>query len=115
MVSIETFRQFANAFPNVIELPHFKKTSFRVNKKIFATLDVSSALAVVKLSPIDQSVFCEFNKEIIYPVKGAWGKQGWTMVELKKVKKNLFIDLLTTSYTLVSTPKSKSTKKKNNE
>ncbi|MFZ1806781.1 MAG: MmcQ/YjbR family DNA-binding protein [Cyclobacteriaceae bacterium] len=110
MINIETFRQLALAFPKAIELPHFEKTSFRVNKKIFATLNTSNQRAVVKLSPIDQSVFCEYDNEIIYPVKGAWGKQGWTAIELKKVKRDLLSDLLNTSYTLVSAPKS--TKKK---
>ncbi len=34
----------------------------------------------------------------MYPAKGVWGKQGWTIIELKKVRKDLFIDALTTSY-----------------
>jgi hypothetical protein len=42
---------------------------------------------LVKLSVIDQSVFCAFDKTIIYPVNNKWGKQGWTLVELKKIKK----------------------------
>jgi hypothetical protein len=36
-----------------------------------------------KLTTIDQSVFCAFDQTIIYPVEGSWGKQGWTMVNLK--------------------------------
>ncbi|MEQ8364121.1 MAG: MmcQ/YjbR family DNA-binding protein [Cyclobacteriaceae bacterium] len=110
MISIEAFRKLALSIPHVTELPHFEKTSFRINNKIFSTLDITKNLAVVKLTQLDQSVFCEYNKEIIYPVKGAWGKQGWTAIELKKVKKDILSDLLITSYTLVSTPKS--TKKK---
>lgn len=39
MVSIETFRELAMSFPNATEEPHFEKTSFRVNKKIFGTFD----------------------------------------------------------------------------
>lgn len=46
MVSIETFRKLALSFENAIEEPHFEKTSFRVNKKIFATFDEKNNRAV---------------------------------------------------------------------
>jgi len=111
MISVESFRKLALAFPEVTELAHFEKTSFRINNKIFSTLDITNNRAVVKLTPFDQSIFCEYNKEIIYPVKGTWGKQGWTAIELKKVKKNILSDLLNTSYNLVSVPKSTKQKK----
>lgn len=98
MVSIKKFRELVLAFEEATESPHFEKTSFRVNKKIFATLDEKNAKAVVKLSAIDQSVFCSFDKTIIYPVPGKWGMQGWTIIELNKVKKEMLTDALTTSY-----------------
>ena len=50
------------------------------------------------LSPVDQSVFCAYDKAIIYPVPNKWGKKGATIVELKKVRKDLFKDALTTAY-----------------
>jgi hypothetical protein len=53
----------ALSFPNTIELPHFKKASFRVNKKIFATLDVKKSLACLLLSQIDQSVFLRIQQK----------------------------------------------------
>ncbi|GAB1446632.1 MAG: MmcQ/YjbR family DNA-binding protein [Cyclobacteriaceae bacterium] len=112
MVSIDTFYTLALSFPDASELSHFEKRSFRVNKKIFITLDIINKRAVVKLSPIDQSVFCEFDKDAIYPVKGAWGKQGWTAVELKKVNKSMMVDLLTLSYDLVKTKRTKPRKSK---
>ncbi len=98
MVDIETFRQWALAYPETVEQPHFEKTSFRVNKKIFATLSLTDHRAVFKLSEIDQSVFCSFDKTITYPVNGNWGKQGWTYVELKKVRKDMLADILKTAY-----------------
>jgi len=75
MVNIETFRQFALSLAEVTEQPHFEKPSFRVNKKIFATLDLKVNRAVLKLPEKDQSVFCLFDKSIIYPVNETWGKQ----------------------------------------
>lgn len=102
MVKVYEAIAWALAFPEVIQLPHFEKTSFRIRKKIFATLDTVSQKAVVKLSEVDQSVFSDYDPSIIYPVPGAWGKQGWTMIELKKVRKAMFKDALQTAYCAVA-------------
>ena len=111
MVNIKTFRQFALSLAEVTEQPHFEKPSFRVTKKIFATLDLNLNRAVLKLSETDQSVFCLFDKSIIYPVNGTWGKQGWTIVELKKVRKDMLQDMMIISYCNVA-PKRLSAKYK---
>lgn len=57
MVTIETFRKLALSFPEAVEQPHFHKTSFRVKKKIFATMDEKEKRVVLKFSLVDQSVF----------------------------------------------------------
>lgn len=99
MISVENFRKIALEFDEAEEQTHFEKTSFRINKKIFATLDTKlKKVVVIKLSEIDQSVFCAHDSSIIYPVNGAWGIQGWTIIELSKVKKEVLKDALTTSY-----------------
>ena len=98
MVSIETFRNLAMSFPNATEEPHFEKISFRVNKKIFATFDEKNNRAVLKLNEIDQSVFCASSEMIFYPIPNKWGKQGWTIVELSKVRPEMFEDALIRSY-----------------
>lgn len=107
MITIETVSKLALAFPGAEELPHFEKPSFRIKKKIFATLDVKNMRVCLKLLEIDQSVFCAFDTSIIYPVPNKWGKQGWTFVELKKVRKDMFTDALTCSYKEVSSAKKK--------
>jgi len=98
MVSIKTFHSLAMAFEEAEVSTHFEKISFRIKKKIFATFDLKNNRACLKLSAVDQSVFSACDKAIIYPVPGAWGKQGWTFVELKKVRKDLFKDALTCAY-----------------
>ena len=98
MVAIGDFKQLALTFPDVVEQTHFEKTSFRARKKIFATLSSENQRACVKLSEIDQSVFCSFDKTIIYPVDNKWGKQGWTNIELQKIKKKMLEDLLKCAY-----------------
>lgn len=102
MVSIKTFRQLALSFPEVTELPHFENTSFRIKKKIFGSLSETDQKACMKFSLADQSAFCAFDKYVIYPVPNKWGKQGWTFIELKKVRKETIVDALTTAYCLVA-------------
>ena len=98
MVSIEEFRKLAMSFPDATEEPHFEKTSFRIKKKIFATFDEKNNHAVLKLNEIDQSVFCASSEKIFYEITNKWGKQGWTIVELSKVRPEMFKDALKLSY-----------------
>ena len=53
---------------------------------------------MLKLPLVEQSVFCAFHTEIIYPVPGGWGKKGATYFELKKLKKQMLKDALTIAY-----------------
>lgn len=82
MGGIKTFSQLAFNFPGVVELTHFKKISFRVKKKIFTPLSAQSCIACIKLSLVDQSVFCSVDKSIIYPVCNKCGLQGWININL---------------------------------
>lgn len=112
MVDTTTFRKWALALPDAVEAPHFDVPSFRVKKKIFATLRMKENRACLKLSPEDQSVFCAYDKSIFFPVNGYWGKQGFTFVDLKKVRKDMFKDALTSAYNeVLSSAKTKSKKK----
>jgi hypothetical protein len=112
MVDINTFRQLALSFPGTIELPHFDKASFRVNKKIFATLDIENKRACVMLTEIDQSVFSTFDKTVIYPVPNNWGTKGATYVELKTVRKGMLKDALAQAYNKIIDTKPASKNKK---
>jgi hypothetical protein len=98
LVSIDTFSKLALTFPETEELPHFDKRSFRVRKKIFATLSEKDQKVCLKLSLIDQSTFCSIDRKSIYPVPNKWGKRGATFIELKTVKKEMLSDALTTAY-----------------
>jgi len=98
MISIERFREIALSFPEIEESPHFEKTSFRVNKKIVGTLDLTRQIVCLKLTEIDQSAFCAFDTAIIYPVPNKWGKSGWTLIELNKVNEESMIDAFKTAY-----------------
>jgi hypothetical protein len=45
------------------------------------------------------------SKSSIFPADNKWGKQGWTIIELSKVKSDLLIDALSTAYREVATKK----------
>jgi hypothetical protein len=98
MVSVAAVKKIALQFEEVIELPHFERTSFRVNKKIFATLDEKSNLLCAMLTPEDQSVFILAEASAVYPVPNKWGKQGATYVDLKKVPAILVKEILSAAY-----------------
>ncbi|MEJ7780534.1 MAG: MmcQ/YjbR family DNA-binding protein [Daejeonella sp.] len=98
MIDLKTCRDIALSFPETVEAPHFGKTSFRVAKKIFATMNIQENRICIKLSEVDQDVFSAFDRTIIYPVPNKWGKQGWTLVDLTRVREDMLTDMLTSGY-----------------
>jgi len=116
MVTFDKLRKLALSFPEAYEDGHFEKTAFRVKKKIFATYDAKNKRACIKLSAIDQQVFCLHDTTIIYPVPNKWGKQGWTLIEMSTIKTALFTDAITTAYCEVAPGKlSKLVRENNNQ
>lgn len=105
MMSRDEVRKFALSFECASEKPHFNKISFRVCGKLFATLNLEHDRACVRLSPIDQNVFCTYNVDVIYQVPNTWGKLGWTLINLKKVRKDMFNDAMTSAYCCVAPAK----------
>jgi hypothetical protein len=102
MVTLAGAKQLALSLPEVEEKSHFNQPDFRVKGKIFAVLHPDKHNMMVKLSVIDQSVFCSIDKTVIYPVPGGWGRKGATLINLKKVKKEMLIDALTTGWKTVA-------------
>lgn len=82
MIGPDDVRRLALALPEAHEEPHFDSTSFRVKKKIFATMDPAFAEAslVLKLDPEDQHNLSEGRPSVAAPVDGYWGRNGWTRV-----------------------------------
>lgn len=98
MVSLAMARQSALALPEVEEKNHFDIPDFRIKGKIFASIHKDKHCMMVKLRPEDQSVFCSFDKTVIFPVPGGWGRKGATFINLKMVRKSMFLDALTTAW-----------------
>ena len=98
MIKAEWVRNLCLSLDDVSEHPHFVKKAYKIKNKIFATIDFDRLSISLKLSEIDQSVFCDFNPEKIYPANGAWGKQGWTIFEFSELKPEMIEDALRLSY-----------------
>ena len=105
MVSADAFRRVALSLPEATEAAHFENVSFKVAKKIFATLNVPQNRATVKLSVANQDIFCTFDDTVIYPVPNKWGNQGWTHVNLLNVQEEMLTEVLKTAYCEVAPKK----------
>jgi hypothetical protein len=104
----DDFRSLALSLPDALESAHMNHPDFRVNGKIFATLDYpEKGWAMVKLPPDRQAEFVELKPSAFVPVKGAWGRQGATSVILKAVKEETLRGALTLAWQLASQKKSR--------
>ena len=93
------FRELALSFPEAIESAHMRHPDFRVGGRIFATLgypDEDSAM--VKLSPDEQKEFVRTSPGVFTPVKGAWGRQGATNINLPAATINIVREALTAAW-----------------
>lgn len=104
MIKAETFRKLAMAFEEVREDKHHDIVSFKVKGKIFATLNAPHFRGCVRLSAVDQDVFCAFTDEVMYRVPNAWAKYGWTNINLKRIRKEMLLDALTSAYCFTAPP-----------
>lgn len=105
MLNAETFRNFALSLPNTDEHPHHGLVSFRVNKKVFATLNAPEKRATLRFTLELQDVFCAVGKGSIYPVASKWGKYGWTHISLETGDWEMCQDAIQTAWCTVAPPK----------
>ncbi len=103
MVTNQQVRELALALPGASEQGHFGKPSFRVGKKIFATLHEDDRRAVLKFPVPDQQALVAMEPEVYET--GGWAHQGWTLVNLKRVRKARFVDQLELAWSQVASKK----------
>ncbi|HEX8517170.1 MAG TPA: MmcQ/YjbR family DNA-binding protein [Bacteroidia bacterium] len=107
MISITELRKVALCFEGAVEQPHIELSSFRVRNKIFATLDEKNKRVCLMLSKEEQSVFCAYDKTVMYPVPNKWGLNGATYADLATVPKPMLKDALNLAYLRASEKKKK--------
>jgi predicted DNA-binding protein (MmcQ/YjbR family) len=109
MPNLLEFNALSISLPEVSVEPHFEKTSFRVKKKIFATLNENENRATLKFTPEEQEMFCKINPEAIFPVPNKWGKMGWTHLKYEVLSEEIVSELLKVAYLNIA-PKTSKTK-----
>ncbi len=93
------FRELALSFPDVIESAHMRHPDFRVGGRIFATLGYPDEhAAMVKLSPEEQNEFVRTSPSVFTRVKGAWGRQGATNINLPAARIKIVREALTAAW-----------------
>jgi predicted DNA-binding protein (MmcQ/YjbR family) len=98
-MTVNEFRNMALSFPGTEENAHFDRAAFKVVKKrIFATLHEASKSANLKLTPKDQKLYCQYDKNMVFAVPNKWGVQGWTTFDLKRMPAELMLDALNAAY-----------------
>jgi len=102
-MTVAQVRKLALALPEAEEVDHHGRPSFRVRNKIFATLWEQDKRAVLKSAPEEQDVMTTNFPEAF--TLGPWSGQGWMFVELARVDKDLFEELLANAWRRVAPKK----------
>jgi hypothetical protein len=93
------FCELALSFPETVESAHMRHPDFRVGGKIFATLGYPNEnSAMVKLSPDEQKEFVGSHPDVFGAAKGAWGRQGSTIVHLPSATIDILLEAVTAAW-----------------
>lgn len=115
-MTADEFRELALALPGAAEGEHMRHPDFRAHGRVFATLGYpNEEWGMVKLAPADQQQFVQRHSPAFTPVKGAWGLQGSTAVELAAAQRDLVaqaLDLAWQESAAKGTPAKKTSAKK---
>ncbi|WP_375408193.1 MmcQ/YjbR family DNA-binding protein [uncultured Methylobacterium sp.] len=87
-------RSLALLLPEVVEGAHKGNPDFRLGGRIFATLWVDEDRLVVRLSADDLSSLAEADRDLLEPVPGAWGRRGWTSIDLQEADEDVVRTIL---------------------
>ena len=105
MADAAKMRRLALALPGVEEKSHFEQPDFRVRGKIFATLSRDRKRGTLKLPPTLQATVLDARPEVFSPAAGAWGRAGWTYVNLARVRAGELETLVREAWRLVAPKK----------
>ncbi|MDX1383199.1 MAG: MmcQ/YjbR family DNA-binding protein [Thermoanaerobaculia bacterium] len=100
MIEEARVRALALALPEAVELPHWGNPSFRVGKRIFATLGEYEGLAVLKIPVDEQEVLMAAMPDTFE--RNSWSGQGWLGVRLDAIGEDVFEELVESAWRLVA-------------
>lgn len=102
MVTGKMFIEMLLSFEGVEQKTHFNRIGFKIiGKRMIATYLEQNNTANIFLTPEEQAVFCEIDKDSVYPVPNKWGEKGATTFELHKVEEEWVREALLSAYNSV--------------
>lgn len=98
MLAASDFRRIVLGLRDAIESAHMGHPDFRVNGRIFATLNHDQTRGMVVLTPDQQQRFVHEHPAVFEPESGAWGRSGCTRVHLELVDEETLGEALTVAW-----------------
>jgi hypothetical protein len=102
----------ARALSGVTEKDHFGSDAFYANKRIFATVWHERNEMNLRLSPVEQRRFLLLEGEGFVEIDNAFGRQGWTKVQLEFVGRKELTEALDSAWAFSATKMSRKPKGK---
>ncbi len=102
-MNVDDFRRCALELPQAEEKSHFAHPDFRVKNRIFGSLP-DATRGVVKLTSVQQQMLTEAEPKIFSAVRGGWGRQGWTSIDLAAADEAALKSALRMSWMNVAPP-----------
>src|SRR5262245_63524955 len=102
MVTRAQLRALCLSMPGAEEKSHIGKPDFRVNNKIFAGLTETAGRGYFKARAELREELAASRSGAFAPAQGAWGRSGWTYVELSKVELETLRELIADAWKLVA-------------
>ncbi|MEO6013894.1 MAG: MmcQ/YjbR family DNA-binding protein [Devosia sp.] len=84
MASADDVRRLAMELEGTTENAHFDRAAFKV-ARIYATLSGDGKSLNLKLMPDEQEFRVMMAPALFSPIPNAWGKQGWTSVDVEAI------------------------------
>ena len=101
----DEFRRIALSLPQTEEIYRRGQSKFRVARHAFAALEgPGDSVAIVHLTPDQQSDFMHAAPNAFTPVPGGWGRLGATQVHLAAVTKALLQSALGSAWRNAAPP-----------
>lgn len=106
-MTVKQAYELAKSLPEVSIKDHFGSDGFSAHKRMFLTLWLDTNRANLRLSPAEQKHFLSLDGEGFVALDNAWGRQGWTGVNLQYVERADFQRALASAweYSKTKTPR----------
>jgi len=94
-MNAKDFHRIALSLDGVVEGSHMGAVDFRVGGHIFATLaSVAEGYGNLMLTPSQQAEFVAERPDLFIPIKGGWGRMGYTHIHLARADEDVLTGAL---------------------